>query len=769
MVTWHWPRDVRRETMLPPRHFLLIRAAHPFRARLEESGRVLRQEDALRQTDGRYFVLLPPLPDTPGARTLTLCVAVYAPDDATHVEAPLLALPATDGTRLPMRLMRHAILDGHHLLLDTNGRGGMLRAPVIWGALRSRYDALLAGNLHPEHPEERRIMLTRCRAWLVFQGYSQDITVDRLLEFQHVATGGGCWRFRVPFGHGQSVRFEIEARMVPDRNAILLRFRRLPADRSGDFLADAHPVTLILRPDIEDRGHHEVTKAYQGPEHAWPRAIQPELRGFLFAPDPARRLLLRASAGGFQVEPEWQYMVHRPLEAERGLDPDSDLFSPGYFKLTLTGGETADVLAQILTPQEPDALALPIAASGEPPAETATRSPTEVLEQALRAYVVRRGALKTVIAGYPWFLDWGRDTLIAARGLIAAGLRDEVKAILRQFAQFEQDGTLPNMMQGDNATNRDTSDAPLWFLVACADWQRATPRSGWLDESCGRRPLRRILEAIAHGYRRGTPNGIRMDEASGLIFSPAHFTWMDTNHPAGTPREGYPLEIQALWHAALVFLAELDGGGDWRALADRVRASLLRHYWDAGRGYMADCLHARPGVPAAKATPDDALRPNQLLALTLGAVDDADIGGAVLTACEELLVPGAIRSLADRPVEYPLPIERHGRLLNNPQQPYCGRYEGDEDTRRKPAYHNGTAWTWLYPSYAEAWLRVYGPAAKPTARAWLAGGMRLLHRGCLGHIPEILDGDAPHTLRGCDAQAWGVTELYRVWRQLESR
>jgi glycogen debranching enzyme len=134
----------------------------------------------------------------------------------------------------------------------------------------------------------------------------------------------------------------------------------------------------------------------------------------------------------------------------------------------------------------------------------------------------------------------------------------------------------------------------------------------------------------------------------------------------------------------------------------------------------------------------------------------------MLAACEELLVPGAMRSLADRHVEYPLPVRHGDRLLNDPHHPYWGVYTGEEDTRRKPAYHNGTAWTWLLPAYCEALFLTFGRDAAPAARAVLSSAVELINRGCLGQVPEILDGDAPHTLRGCGAQAWGAAELLRV-------
>jgi predicted glycogen debranching enzyme len=394
------------------------------------------------------------------------------------------------------------------------------------------------------------------------------------------------------------------------------------------------------------------------------------------------------------------------------------------------------------------------------------------MENSLLDFVVRRGDLKSVIAGYPWFLDWGRDALIFTRGLIAAGQFETARAVLKEFAQFEDRGTIPNMIVGQDAGNRDTSDAPLWLLTVCADLIQAEGSRSFLDIQLKDRTMREILVSIGQSLIGGTPNGIRVDPESGLVFSPIHFTWMDTDHPPGTPRQGYPIEIQALWCAALRLLAQIDpanAGKDWHQLAELVSVSISQYFWQEDLGYLADCLHANPGAAASEAVADDALRPNQLLAITLGAVRDNRMSKQILAACEELLVPGAIRSLADRPVQYPIQISHNGQHLNDPYHPYQGTYTGDEDTRRKPAYHNGTAWTWLFPSYCEAWSMVYGEAAKETALAWLASGVELMERGCLGHIPEILDGDSPHTPRGCDAQAWGISELLRVWQKLDEK
>ncbi|MFM8470050.1 MAG: amylo-alpha-1,6-glucosidase, partial [Limisphaerales bacterium] len=448
-----------------------------------------------------------------------------------------------------------------------------------------------------------------------------------------------------------------------------------------------------------------------------------------------------------------------------------------------------------LLPEPVPAIPPPQAAAANlpatPAADVGVRVPvaspsfSEQLQRAVRVFVVRRDAGKTVIAGYPWFLDWGRDTLICARGLLAAGMHDEVKQILVTFGRFAENGTLPNAIYGDNASNRDTSDAPLWFGVVCEDFAAAVeaeskvqgPRSKVAEfyattvDASGR-TLADVLRCIAEGYLRGTPNGICVDASSGLVWSPSHFTWMDTNHPAGTPREGYPIEIQALWIRLLRQLDRLGIASDceaWSELAARAELSLNQLFWLPEQGWFADCLLAKQGVPARDAVRDEALRSNCLFPIGLGLITGERARRTVDAAARHLVVPGALRSLAPLSVTPPLPIYGgSGQLLNDPANPYWGRYEGDEDTRRKPAYHNGTAWTWTFPVFCEALARAHdlAPEAIAAARAYLGSASDLLAAGCLGHLPEIVDGDAPHTHRGCDAQAWGATETLRVWRML---
>jgi len=774
VISWHWPQDLRREVMIPPDHFLLVRADYAFRARLAGDQQTMASEASIEGANGTFFILFAPVEAPASAQPCTLRLCVFTPDGGQQMEAPLLLLARAETVRVK-RIFQQTDLHRKSLsFLATNGRGAMLKLPLAWAELSSRYDSLLAANMSREHPENRWIMFTRCRAWLVFQGYSQALNTDCLEAFAANELGGGFWRYHVPTGQGENIRLTIGLTMVTGENALQITFYRHSSDGKDDHLDDNNAVQLILRPDIENRSFHDTTKAYTGPQDHWPQCVSPYEQGFEFTPDAQHRLRMHVSSGGFDLEPEWQYMVHRAIDAERGQDPDSDLFSPGYFAVALEGNQQVSLSADIIHPGDDVAQHRPPSdgqSAGPFETEKNTRSgPQKILTRAMADFVVQRGKHQSVIAGYPWFLDWGRDALIFVRGLIAARQLAEARAILKQFGQFEQQGTLPNMIQGNQAANRDTSDAPLWFILACDDLLRAENNDSFLEVDCGGRCVRDIILSIGNGYRSGTPNGIKMDPATGLIFSPVHFTWMDTDYPAGTPRQGYPIEIQALWYAALGLLGRIDRAeirDQWQGLSLKVQTSILNLFWQKSRGYLSDCRHAAAGQPAVEATPDDALRPNQLLAITLGAVNDADLCRRILASCETLLVPGAIRSLADRPVAYPIEIIHQGNRINDPNQPYRGQYLGDEDNRRKPAYHNGTAWTWQFPLFCEAWSMTYGAESRQTALAWLTSGVRLLERGCIGHIPEILDGDFPHSSRGCEAQAWGASELLRVWIKLQ--
>ncbi len=768
VASWEWPRDLNRTVMIPPGHFLCVKSAHPFSAEILEGQKTLRHEKSIRRPGAGHFTLFLPFPEPASAIERTLNLTVFEPGNCRHASSTVLFLPDWRNAPVHREFSFGEAFQRGIYALCVNRRGGMAQVRAAWGELRTQYDALLAANLNPDYPVDRQVMFARCRAWMVYQGYSQEIDKTCLESFSTMENGCATWRFMVPAGQGKKVPLEFTLRMPDGENAIEISFRRDKPPSNGDFMGNTRPVKLILRPDVEDRVNHGKTKAYLGPESSWSNAVSHTGRRFIFSPSKDRRLCMETGKGSFVFEPEWIYSVSHAEDAERGFDGSSDLFSPGYFHFTLKGGENAVLRADILTPDhlEPSSPEAACARTGGRRRKTEVRLDA-AMRDAMRSFIVKRDPLKTVIAGYPWFLDWGRDTLICLRGIIAAGMFKEARTILRQFGRFESSGTLPNMMCGDDDANRDTSDAPLWYCVACADLARAEGKLDFFKTDCGGRTVRQVLLSIAGNYLKGTPSGVKMDPESGLIFSPSHFTWMDTNFPAGSPREGYPIEIQALWHAALTLMAGIEPGGKWQNLARRVRESILLYYAgpdkEAGKqGWLCDCLHTGRGRGPKQAAADDALRPNQLLAITLGAVTDQKLRVSVLSACEELLIPGAIRSLADRPVKYALPVESGGALLNDPHRPYWGNYAGDEDTRRKPAYHNGTAWTWLYPSYSEALFMTYGEPARNSALSILAGSTRLINAGCVGQVPEIADGDSPHTARGCGAQAWGVTELYRV-------
>lgn len=769
--------SLRRVIVVPRDHWLLIEEIAPFRAALRSGNEVPVNVQSLRVGDHHIACFAPGQPpgdaEISGERYTTDDQRVSVRVRFVEAGAPLsaLTLPPPDS-----------------LVLLTNGRGGMARLAADLGRIFSKYDCLLGANLHADLPVDRHVFAKRVRVWINADNFVTPLNATNLIEF--IPGPPAQWRFVASAGDDRAVEVLLTADMLDGRNATVLRFRRPSAGLPfGRELPPECAVFLIVRADVEDRNFHSETHRNGGADHHFNSLTQllPQRPGFAFAPAPDRQLRVFSDTGVYHPEAEWSEHVPHPVEATRGQIGEGDAFSPGWFELPLAKGGTATLVA---TADSADPLPEELASFPDKRRASQTQAVEAAgigaednfgrrLAEAVRAFVVKRGTGRTVIAGYPWFLDWGRDSLICARGLLAAGMRDEVRQLLEVFGRFEQSGTLPNIIHGEDASNRDTSDAPLWYGVVCEDYAAAddgAARSLYSTVLDSRgRTLADILRSIAEGYRNGTPNGIRMDPESGLIWSPSHFTWMDTNFPAGTPREGYPVEIQALWIRLLRQLARIGArsdGEDWNALARRAEESLVKRFWIEDAGYLADLLIAAPGQPAKEAVRDDALRSNCLFVVSLGLLQGDRARRCVEAALRYLVVPGALRSLAPLPVNPPLAVRgNHGQLLNDPVNPYWGRYEGDEDTRRKPAYHNGTAWTWTFPGFCEA-LAVawdFDKIALGTARNYLATMERFLDEGCLGQIPEIVDGDAPHTQRGCDAQAWGATEALRVWKLLAAK
>ncbi len=758
------PADFYRDVPIPPGELIYINSPMPFRVKLcDPKGVSIACGHSIVMGDGGYGIMLPSrrndaVQTRPPRRSkyLTLTTELYTPRGVERHTSRLYALGLGPSATLARR--RFSGLDvkalGNARALLTNGTGAMAQVRLKWSDIRSQYDCLLALNRHPSVPDDRQIFLTRCRAWILCNDYGTPLA-GPCLEHVTVNPDGSAieWRFAVPCGMGRRVPILLRAALEPGKNRVVLRFRR--GRNTGVFRDPAISVGLIVRPDIEWRNFHCKTKAYTGPEKEWPLDLLDGRDGFKFMPERNAHLSVSMPGAEWHHEEEWCYNVQHPEEAARGQDRESDLWSPGWFHIELNRGDEAVLIAGEELPTAPNVPAMKDALPSVP------LTLRETMAEAQKAYIVRRDAHKTVIAGYPWFLDWGRDTLIFLRGVAAAKDWDTVFDVLKEFGRFEKGGTIPNMIRGEDDANRETVDAPLWFSVVVDDTIAELGSEKVLGLKCGKRTLKDILVSIAENYIKGTENGIKADPDTGLIWAPSHYTWMDTNYPAGTPRCGYSVEIQALWVRLLDLLGR-EVAPKWKRLASKVRRS-FRELFPLPEGGLSDCLYAGRGVGARRADPDDAIRPNQLYAVTLGLLKkDRDLCASVLRVTEQLLLPGAIRTLADRPVRRPLPILRDGVLLNAPNRPYWGRYEGDEDTKRKPAYHNGTGWTFPFPLYAEALFLTYGESARTAAYALLSSGVYLSEQDCVTHLPECVQGNSPHEPCGTGAQAWGVSEFHRV-------
>jgi starch synthase (maltosyl-transferring) len=765
-----WPKDAFRIPVIAWNHYAYITCENRFALTMYSDERDPLLFKSTQQADGKWFILMPnPDLSKKYSKEVKIDVVQYGEHKIKRNSGAIYFAGTGEEISVQTRYTREEVIAENCSALCTNQRGAMSMVRGSWGTLHSIYDAMLAANLDPQVPVDRHIMLTRCRAWAIYRDYSTEINIDCLKEFYKDDKNNVFWNFEVPLGMGKFVDLTISFGMCDNYNGIFMFVQR-NEDSKKDYLIDSKKeIQFVLRPDIENRTNHEITKFYSsGIENSWPYAIHEIENGFIFSPSHGYHLRMQSTTP-FHIEHEWLYMVNRPFEETRGLEANSDLFSPGYFKSDLLSNTTIKLTAAVITDSE-DNFDDKLIKRGDSAVDKKTNKfeNFELFEDAMiKDFVVKRDDCKTVIAGYPWFLDWGRDTLICLRGMIARNMLDDSKTILVQFARFEKGGTLPNMIRGNDDSNRDTSDAPLWYCVACSDLCKKENTFDFLNTECGNgRKISDTIISIVEGYIKGTKNKIKMDDGTGLIFSPSHYTWMDTNYPAGTPREGYPIEIQALWFGALKFAGEISHDIKYSQLAVKVQES-IEHYYILEEGYLADCLNARQGQKPGEAQVDDALRPNQLLAITLGAVKDKQLAKEILHACSMLIAPGTIRSLAKKTVKTPLSIYENGNLLNDPYNPYWGHYEGDEDTRRKPAYHNGTCWGWVFPLYPEALYLTYGEEARQSALSILSSVEVKLNTDCICQLAEVADGDAPHTVRGCPAQAWSVTELARVRSMLK--
>ena len=495
-----------------------------------------------------------------------------------------------------------------------------------------------------------------------------------------------------------------------------------------------------------------------------PHSTHHENGGFRFDPDRVRDLLLWHSYPGvpsvavktngtYAHAPEWYRQFRYEAENARGLDDTEDLAAPGVFTWNFRDGPAVLILASPSPSEDYRDLyqddAAVVAAKWRKLEFIRRGAYASPLHRAADDYIVRRGSGHTIIAGYPWFTDWGRDTFISLRGLcLATGRLEIARSILLEWSEVVSEGMLPNFFpDGAAHPEYNSVDASLWYVIAVHDYLAARLAAG---QSVVNGELTRLLgavEAIVEGYAQGTRFNIRADH-DGLLFAGkagVQLTWMDAKVGdwVVTPRIGKPVEIQALWINALRFAAKFNPR--WTELAERALVSFGQKFWNAERG----CLYDVIDVDFQTGRVDPAVRPNQLFAvggLPFALLDGEKAASVTRLVEEKLLTPLGLRTL-------------------EPGHPdYRAHYAGGV-LERDGAYHQGTVWPWLIGPFVEAWVRVNGDTAavRTEARArFLPPLLAHLEVAGLGHISEVADAEAPHTPGGCPFQAWSLAEFIRV-------
>ena len=653
--------------------------------------------------------------------------------------------------------------------LEADGRGGFASG-TVGGTRTRRYHALLLPATRP--PVARLVLVNDVEVYLQtpggrfalstqrYQGGDggQDVLApcgrDFLVGFR--LDPWPRWTFQFPDG----TRLEQEIFVHQTTGLTALAWKLLdPPGASAAY-------KLEMRPFFSGRDYHALH--HENPAFAFePVSREPSGHGVLWQPYAGIPGVRVWSSGAYQHAPSWYRHFLYTEERARGLDCTEDLAVPGVFTCDLGRDGTAAMLLGVgenatagrgatppLPPGMDAAKLVPALRDDEQRRRSVQRDP---LRRAGDAYLVRGGRGTTILAGYPWFTDWGRDTFISMRGLcLAAGRFDEARDLLLGWAGAVSEGMLPNRFpDGGEAPEYNTVDAALWFIIAAHDYLHLAPVP---DEGRGlerwsreQQTLLATCEAILTGYAAGTRYGIRVDEEDGLLFAgepggTTALTWMDArvdNRPI-TPRVGKPVEIQALWLNCLCLMAA--NSARWRLLYEKGRVSFAAKFWCEERGCLYDVVDGN-GEAGAR---DSSLRPNQVFA----------VGGLPLV----LLPPAQARRMIGT-VEGALLTPLGLRTLAPGDAGYCPRYEGSP-AQRDSAYHQGTVWPWLLGAFVEAVVRVNGDdkAARADARTkYLEPLLALLPTSQgLNHLPEIADAEAPHAAKGCPFQAWSMGELTRL-------
>jgi len=639
--------------------------------------------------------------------------------------------------------------------LVTNGIGGYASGTVA-GHLTRCYHGLLIAALRP--PLGRALLVAKLEEIALYAGRSYELATNRWaggtvapegfrhIEEFHLEGTTPVWTFAL----GDAL---LQKRVFMQRgaNATYVHFR---------FSRGSEPVQLTLKALVNDCAFHCVTQAGDGKMDV--SLIERGVR--VRAWEGATPFYVRASSGEARMASDWYRNFDLAAERARGLVDRCDHFLACEFDATLAPGATLTVVASTDATTSLDgdaALAARVEAERERLREfsaanpaVSTDAPEEIAQLILAAdqFIVARplpnaADARSVIAGYHWFGDWGRDTMVSLPGLTISAGRPEIAAnILRTYSRFVRDGLLPNAFgESGEATEYNTVDAALWYVHAVREYFRATQDFTFLRE------LFPVLAGILAAYVRGTRYGIQVDPNDGLLGASdpgVQLTWMDAK--AGewvvTPRRGKPVEVNALWLNAAAAMAELsraigESPAVYDALARRARTGFQR-FWNAPAGFCFDVLDGPEGNDAA-------LRPNQIFAVSLpeSPLNPAQQRAVVEICARELLTSHGLRSLG-------------------PREPnYHGKYDGGP-TERDAVYHQGTVWGWLMGHFALAHLRVYNDPS--LAASFLEPMMQHIRGAGLGTLSEIFDGDAPFTPRGCIAQAWTVAEILRAWTAISA-
>jgi len=631
--------------------------------------------------------------------------------------------------------------------LETNGLGGFASSTIV-GLNTRRYHGLLVATLKP--PVERFVLLSKLEETLIMDGQAFELSANRYPGVVHPQGFRYLKQFRLdPF---PVFTYEIEG--IEIEKSVFMRHGENTTVVMYHLKKNNHPeqpntLSLEVRPLIAFRDYHSTTHE----NSAIDSSIEEQPGKVRVTPyQGLPSLYLSHSAADVKKSGDWYRNFEYQAEQERGLDFHEDLFNPLVLRFDLKQRRQAEVIASTGPHDAGCAVEFQqaeITRRRNSLASTHLEDPfAQDLALAADHYIVSRGDQKTVIAGYHWFSDWGRDTMITLPGLtLPTGKYEIAKSLLRTFAGHVDRGMLPNRFPDAGETPEyNTVDATLWFFEAARAY---LAYSGDLDFI--REELYPVFTDIINWHVRGTRYGIKID-AGGLLSSGeqgVQLTWMDAKVGdwVVTPRRGKPVEIQALWYNALCIMESLAQRFGDEAAAKRYRNMATVAGWSFNRLFWngkAECLYdVANGGP-----PDPSIRPNQIFAVSLpySMLSPERSKLVVEKVQEHLLTPYGLRSLSPDDAQY------HGRYTGGPRE-------------RDGAYHQGTVWPWLMGPFITAYMKVnqYSEAARTQAAAWLEPINNHLQDAGLGHISELFEGDAPHRPCGCIAQAWSVAEVLRAY------